>query len=293
MVRAYRALLLLYPAAFRAQYGGELSAVFACRVRESSNPFVLAYLILEAITDVFLTAAQAHWDILRQDVRFTGRNLRRSPGFFATATLVAALGVGATTAAYTITDHVLIRPLPFPEADRLVNLWEDMSPGDYKEMEPSPANYRDWKKMNRSFSGMAAYRSDSVSLVGVGDPMQVEGAAVTSDLFPLLGAEAAMGRLISPSDDRQGASGVVVLSYGMWQRRFGSDPGVLAKRILLDGKPYDVIGIMSKNFAYPYRTVEFWTAMRFASSDFEDRNDNYLNVIAKLRPGTTLAQAKV
>ena len=111
------------------------------------------------------------------------RSLQRSPGFAATSILVAALGVGATTAAYTIANHVLFRPLPFPEPDRLVKLWEDMSPGSYKEMEPSPANYRDWKQMSHSFASMAGSRGESGSMVAVGDPEQVEGASVTFDLF--------------------------------------------------------------------------------------------------------------
>lgn len=222
---AYRFLLLLYPAAFRAQYGGELCAIFARRLQDASNPMALAWLWMEAVIDVIVTAAQTHWDILRQDLRYTLRTFRRSPGFAATAIAVAAVGVGATTAAYTITDHVLIRPLPFPEADRIVDVWENMTPGNYSRMEPSPANYRDWKQMNRSFSVLAASTDFPYSMVGVGEPEQVEGAWVTSDVFPMLGARAFLGRLITPEDDRPGAAGVVVLSHGLWQERFGGDSG--------------------------------------------------------------------
>ena len=102
------------------------------------------------------------------DIRFACRQLLKSPGFAITAIAVAALGIGATTAAYTITDHAFLRRLPFPESERLVKLWEDMSPGNYHQMEPSPANYRDWKQMSKSFSGMAAMRALSVSMLGAG-----------------------------------------------------------------------------------------------------------------------------
>ena len=164
----YRLLLFLYPAGFRVQYSTELCSLFARRLREASNPLALLLLWFETLIDILLTAVQSHWDIFRQDVIYTQRALKRSPGFAITAIGVAALGVGATTAAYTITDHALLRPLPFPESDRLVKLWEDMPP--YRQLEPSPPNYRDWKQMSKSFTAMAAFRGLSVAMVGAGDP---------------------------------------------------------------------------------------------------------------------------
>jgi hypothetical protein len=164
----YRVLLHLYPAAFRAEYGEELCAVFAQRRRDASNVFGLIALWVEAILDTLVSAAQAHWDILRQDLRYAARTLLASPGFTLTAIVVAALGIGANTAAFSLTDHVLLRPLPFADADRLVKLWEDQSPGGYSEMEPSPANYRDWKRLSTAFETMAAYRGLAVNLVGQG-----------------------------------------------------------------------------------------------------------------------------
>lgn len=288
----YRALLLLYPAAFRAEYGEELSKLFAMRMIDASNPLSRFVLLFETILDVLLTAMQTHWDILQQDIRYTLRTLRLSPGFTITAILVAALGVGATTAAYTITDYVLVRPLPFPESDRLVRVSEDMSPGNYKDMEPSPANYRDWKRMNKCFSATAAWYPLSVGMVGVGEPEQIEGASVTSDLFPMLGAQPYIGRLLTSDDDRPGAPGAVILSYGLWQQRFGADSNVLGRKIPLAGEPYVVIGVMNKNFVYPNRNARLWRAARFVNSDFEDRNDNYLAVVAKLRPGVSIEQAR-
>lgn len=286
----YRLLLFLYPAGFRLQYSAELCSLFARRLREASNPFSLFLLWFETLIDILLTAVQSHWDIFRQDVVYTQRALKRSPGFAITAIGVAALGVGATTAAYTITDHALLRPLPFPESDRLVKLWEDMPP--YRQLEPSPPNYRDWKQMSKSFSAMAAFRALSVAMVGAGDPQQVEGAAVSADLFPMLGAQPLFGHIFNSIDDAAGAPGTVLLSYGLWKQKFASDPHILGRRLILDDEPYLVIGVMDKTFGYPRPNVQLWTPMRFSNSDFEDRNNYYLRVVAKLRPGISIEQAR-
>lgn len=289
-MRAYRLLLLLYPSGFRAQYQEELCALFALRLHEASNSFSRSLLWFETLIDILLTAAQTHWDILRQDILYAQRTLRRSPGFAITAIAVASLGVGAATAAYTITDYTLLRPLPFAEAGRLVKIWEDIPP--YRQLEPSPPNYRDWKQMSKSFTAMAALRGLSVNMVGTGAPQQMEGASVTADLFPMLGAHALLGRIFTANDDRASASGTVILSYGIWRQKFAGDPNVLGRRILLDGEPYVVIGVMDKTFGYPRPNVEIWTPMRFSNSDFADRNNYYLRVVGKLHPGVSIEQAR-
>ena len=124
----------------------------------------------------------------------------------------------------------MIRPLPFADPDRLVKLWEDQSPQGYSALEPSPANYRDWKRMSKSFESMAAYRSLEVNLAAdSGEPRHLIGASVNADLFPMLGAQAVLGRIFSPDDDRDGASGTLVLSYGLWKSQFGGDASVLGR----------------------------------------------------------------
>ena len=287
----YRALLLLYPSSFRGQYGQEMSAVFARRLKTVSNPLAWLLLWMETLLDVFVTAVQTHWDLLVQDVRYAFRAVRRAPGFAITVVLVAAIGVGATTAAYTLIDHVLIRPLPFPQPERLVKVWEDML-GSYDEMEPSPANYRDWKQMSTSFSAMGAWRGLSVSMVGAGRPEQVDGVAMTADAFSIVGAKTMLGRMITAQDDRPNATRTVILSYGFWQKSFGADPGVIGRRLLFDGDPYVVIGVMKPEFDFPFRKIQIWAPMRFVNRDFEDRNDNYLDVIARLRPGVSIDRAR-
>ncbi|HEY3936068.1 MAG TPA: ABC transporter permease [Bryobacteraceae bacterium] len=285
----YRVLLHLLPASFRGQYGAEMRAVFARRRRELSNPLAWAVLWLETLADLAITAVQAHWDILRQDLRHAVRTLRRSLGFALTAVAVTALGVGATTAAFSVTDHVLLRPLPFHEAGRLVKIWENIP--EYSEMDPSPANFRDWRRFNPVFESMAAYRWLAVNLSGSGQPVYIDGASVTAGLFPMLGVQPALGRFFSPEDDRSGANGTVLLSDRLWRTRFAADPLIVGRKIVLDGTPYVVIGVMRPDFYFPRRDVALWTPMRFGPDDFADRNNDYLQVLAKLPPDTSIEQA--
>ena len=290
MMRAYRALLHLYPASFRAEYGEEMCGILARRRRDTAGPAALAALWVGVLFETIFNAAAVHWDILRQDARYTARTLAQSPGFTLTAILVAALGIGANTAAFSVTDFVLIRPLPFAEPDRLVKIWERV-PG-YSRMELSPANYRDWKRMSSSFAAMGAFGSISVNMVGQGDPQRIEGSAVTANLLPLLRVRPLLGRLFTAAEDREGAAGTLLLSYGLWQAEFGGDAGVLGRRVILDDAPYVVIGVMPPDFHFPNRGARLWTAKRFQEQDFQDRNNNYLQVVARLRRGVTLAQAR-
>ena len=290
-MRFYDILLMFYPASFRAEYGDEMRAVWARRRRDAAGPMAGAALWIATICEALTNAAAVHRDILLQDLRYAARTLARSPGFTLTAILVLALGVGANTAAFSVTDFVLIRPLPFPDPDRLVSLWEKL-PG-YSQMELSPANYVDWKRMSRSFGGMGAYTSTAANLVGQGDPERIEGTAVTASLLPLLGVQPAMGRVFSAAEDREGAPGTLLLSYPLWQAVFGGDPGAIGRPVDLDNEVYVVIGVMPRDFHFPSREAEFWTPMRFREHDdnFRDRTNNDLNVVARLKPGVSLGQA--
>src|SRR5260370_18711319 len=238
----YEALIHFYPASFRGEYGGEMCKIFARRRREASGFLAATALWIETLFDVMFNALAVHWDILRQDLQYTWRTLARTPGFAFTAILVVALGVGANTAAFTVTDFVLLRPLPFHKPEQLVKLWET-TPG-YSRMELSPATYRDWKQISTSFDAMGAFVSISVNLVGQGNPERVEGTAVTADLFPLLGSKPAFGRLFTTADERDGAAGTVLLSPGLLQSAFGGEPGVIGRKVVLDHPAYSVTVIL-------------------------------------------------
>ena len=290
-MRLYNLLVHLYPAAFRNEYGEEMRAIFARRERQARGPLGALALWTSTLFEVVVNALAVHWDILRQDLRYTARALAGTPGFTLTAILVVALGVGANTAVFTVTDFVLIRPLPFSEPERLVKLYERL-PG-YSRMELSPVTFRDWKRMSHSFEAMGAYVSTSVNLVGQGDPERLEASSVSSEVFPLLGIQPLAGRLFNSTDDRIDSPGTVLLSYGLWKTVFGADLGVIGRKVVLDGAPLTVIGVMPRDFHFSDRSVELWTPLQVRDDDsFEDRNNNYFGVIAKLRRGVTIAQAR-
>ena len=287
-LRFYRALLRLYPAGFRAEYGPDMCTAFAARTREYAGPLPAVVAGFSAIGDVVPNAAAAHWDILRQDLRYAARSLGRAPGFAITAVLVVALGIGANTAAFSLADFVLVRPLPFPEPDRLVKLWQ-RTPG-YGRLELSPANYRDWKSTLTSVDGFGAYTGGAVNLVGSGEPHRLETSRVTPELFQLLGVPALVGRTIAPEDSTNDR--IIVLSHPLWQTHFAGDSRVVGSVVSLDGEPYTVVGVMPPSFRFPYRSVEAWTPLVFREQHYANRNDNYIDGVARLRDGVSIERLR-
>lgn len=286
----YSALLRLFPKSFRLEYGEEMQRIFDERRRQASSGLDVARLWFETVADVISNAVLVHWDILRQDMRFTLRALGRAPGFTLTAIVVAATGVGATTAAFSVTDRALIRPLPFADPDRLVKIFQS-EPG-YSRFEPSPAHYRDWKRMNRSFEDIGAYASVSMNLVSDGEALRVLGTSVTANLFPILEVSPLHGRRFGVDEDVEGASGTVLLSHGLWQNSFGGREDVVGRTVRLDEEAYTVVGVMPPHFTFPDRSARFWVPMRFKSTDFEDRTNHYLHLVARLRKESSLQAAR-
>jgi putative ABC transport system permease protein len=291
-MRFYRWLLHLYPASFRREYGAEMCHAFAERRREAAGLAGLAGLWLDTVPEVIGNAAAVHWDILVQDLRYTRRSLARARGFAFTAVVVTALGVGATAAAFSVTDFVLVRPLPFANPDRLVDVWCSL-PG-YAELQFSPANFDDWKRINRSFSNMAAYTGFAANMVTPQAPRRVQGTWVTYNLLHTLGVAPAYGRDFTAADDRAGAPGTVMISYAFWQSEFGGDRRILGRSLRLDGASYQVIGVMPADFQFPTRDIQVWAPFRFdkASGDYQDRTNIWLNAVARLRPEVSLDQAR-
>jgi putative ABC transport system permease protein len=296
-MRFYRLLLHLYPASFRNEYGGEMAAVFGERLRDAGGSMARAAVMAGAIPDVLLNALAVHGDILRQDLRYSVRALRRSRGFAFTAVAVIALGVGANTAAFSVTDFVLLRPLPFPAPERLVTVWERTE--GYARLELSPATYRDWKQAATVFDRVGAYTTTSANMLGSGEPVRLEGAQVTGDLFPTLGVGAAIGRTYDAADDFRvlpngpdGADPVVVLSDSVWHGLLGGDSAVLGTTIRLNDRAYTVIGVMPPSFAFPTRRTQFWVPYAVSPDNYADRGNNYLYGVARLKPGVSLGAAR-
>jgi len=288
-MRFYRALLRLYPRSFRQEYGVEMESIFRARRRESTGLAVGA-LWVEALADTLNNGLRVHWDHLMQDVRYSLRSLLHARGFAFTAIVVAALGTGATTTTFSVADHVLVRPLPFPESDRLVMVWQDQRARGYSRIELSIGNYLDLKDRNKSLAGLAAYTSNPVNLVGHGAPERLDASFVTPDLFGVLGVHAAHGRALIAADGEPGASGVALLSDALWRGMFGSDPGVLGRTIVLDGLPHVVVGVMPGGFEFPTRETDVWLAFRLAPD--EDRANMFLRAVGRLAPGVTIEQAR-
>jgi predicted permease len=291
--KLYSALLHVYPASFRAEYGQQMCAIFDQRRRRTAS-ILIPWLWIETFFETLVNALGVHLDILGQDLRYAARSFRRAPGFTVTAIVVAALGIGATTAAFTMVDHVLLRPLGFADPDRIVKLYEDHSVSmgrNGQRTDAAPAQYRDWKNMSTSFERMGAYRTLTMNLVDEGEPQRVDGASVTADIFPILGVTPALGRYFTEDDDRDTASGTVVLSDSLWQNAFGGDRAILGRKLVLDDQSYTVIGVMPKNFYFPSRDARMWTAARFSPGNYEDRTDTYIFGIAKLRSGISFEQA--
>lgn len=286
-----RLLLRLYPASFRNEYGEEIRRVFERRLRDANGSIGIAGVYAGEIAGTLANAARVHLDILQQDLRHARRSLGRARGFAAAAIAVTALGVGATTAVFSVADHVLFRPLPYADPARLVKIWES-TPG-YGRIETSPANARDWQRMSSSFSAMGAFtEGQSSNLVGAGQPQKLNGSDVTAQTLNILGVKPALGRLFSASDDRDDAASAIVISDGLWRNTFGADPAIIGRKVTIDNDPTVVIGVMPPTFQFPSRTTDIWRLLRLAPDIYNDRGNQFLRVIARLKPGVTLKQAQ-
>jgi len=229
---------------------------------------------------------------LWQDLRYGLRMLAKNPGFAAVAVIALALGIGANSAIFSVVNTVLLRPLPYKNPERLVMVWEENSKQGFPRDTPSPANFIDWRDQNHVFESMAAIVEASFNLTGAGDPERIDGHGVSAGLFSLLGVEPQLGRAFRSEEDKPGGSHVVIISYGLWQRRFGSDPGIIGNPINLNGKSFIVVGVMPRTFQFPTRKDQLWVPLAFDAKEAGQRGSHYLEVIARIKPGVTLQQAQ-
>src|SRR5580698_3352377 len=232
---------------------------------------------------------------LLADLRYGLRLLRQAPGFTAIAICALALGIGANTAIFSTLDAVVLRALPYLDPDRVVMVFEDSSHIGFPNNTPAPANYFDWKAQNHVFTDMAAvrYRGANITSItpGDGNPEQLRGQAVTPNFFSVLGVNPLLGRTFSEEEDRTGAQ-VVVISYGLWQRRYQGDPSLLNKPIMLDGTRYSVIGVMPRDFVFRDQERDFWIPIHFTPAEQAARSSHFLNVVARLKPDATVERAR-
>jgi hypothetical protein len=181
------------------------------------------------------------------DLRYALRTLAKAPGFTAVVILTLALGIGACTAIFSVVDSVLLRPMPFPESDRLVSIWETDLP-DYPEFSVSPGNFCSWQEQAKNFESIASSQESSYTLTGTGEPARLTALRVSANYLPTLRLQPLLGRNFRPEEDAPGAGTVALLGYGFWQRKFGGRSDALGQTLQLDGRPFVVVGVMPKSF---------------------------------------------
>ena len=318
--RAYALLLKAYPPAFRADVGEEMAAAFADRYQDEAARSRRALAVLWArtlwdtarnaipermaqrMTDPTPTAAIAGnggtMDTLAQDVRYALRALAQQRAFAIVAVVTLALGVGANAAIFSVVNAMLLRPLPYPAAERVVMVWTTTGNGQAAAAWPE---YLDWRAQSRSFEEMAVARHQSVTLVGGAEPERVTGAFVSSTLFDVVGARPELGRTFRPEEtDPTTAQPVAVISHGLWTRRFGADPAILGRTLIFNGQPRAVIGVIGPEFEPGRAPFDGWfmgTEVWLPVADFPNANglargQTELGVVARLRPGVTPAAAQ-
>jgi putative ABC transport system permease protein len=237
---------------------------------------------------------------LTSDLTYAFRMLLKHPGVTAIAVITLALGIGANTAIFSVVNAVLLNPLPYKQPERLVSLWENV-PG-HGRWRAAPANFFDWKKQNTVFEDVAAFGQSSMTLTGVGEPEQLTGTRVSSGYFAVVGVEPFIGRSFASEEHEVGKGQVVILGHALWQRRFGGDASVINRNITLDGSTYTVVGVMppgiypvspttSGRLNFDEQQQNFWLPMSFTASWAAARSAHVLGVVARLKPGVTIAQA--
>jgi predicted permease len=234
-------------------------------------------------------------ELLLSDMRYGIRTLVRTPGFSVLAIVVMGLGIGANVALFTVVRSVLLKPLPFKDQDRLVRLYEANAKGAYQDSVLAGGTFASWQAQAHSFDGMAIKKRVGYNLSGSAGqlPELADAEQASWNIFPLLGVNAAVGRFFLPSDDRPQANATVILSWGLWKRRYGGDPGLIGKIILLDARPFTVIGILPAWFNYPDSKVQLWTPIYHEQSPalMSMHVAHNLDAIARLKPGVTIDQA--
>jgi predicted permease len=229
---------------------------------------------------------------LRQDLRYGARMLLKNSGFTLIAVITLALGIGANTIIFSVVNGVLLRPLPYHDPDRLMAIRETRLP-ETEDSQVSPGNYLDWRKQNTVFASLEAVTVNDFNLVGVDDPERIRGMLATHGFLSMLGMRPQIGRDFLPEEDRLGHNRVAILSYGLWQRRFGGDPNILGRAITLDDQVYTVIGALPPNSGLRFRDTDVWTPLAITAEQAQQHDSRFLFVCGRLKPGVTPQDARL
>jgi len=302
--KLFRAMLYSYPAEFRHEYGTEMEQLFADRLRSEPRSRVW----LEALTDLALTAPKEHLHVLMADIKYGARTLAAVPAFTAIALLVIALGIGATASIFSVVNAVLLRSLPYRHPEKLVYIWSPNHnfKGVPEELGPNVPDYYDWQHLSHGISAMTMLRKTTVNLILDGSPNRVSAAFVTGSFFRTLEALPEIGRILDADDDRTGHEYVAAISDALWRSEFGHAPDVLGKQIQLNRHIYTVVGVMPKDFGYPFdadipythsefKRTDIWLPAAYTAKQRTDRTDDFESAdaaIGRLRDGVSMAAAQ-
>ena len=226
------------------------------------------------------------------DLNYAVRQLLKNPGFTTVAILTLALGIGANTAIFSFVNAILIRPLPYPEADRLVMVFENNTENGWSKNRLGAPVLGEWRKLSTSFEGLAGYRTDIASLSGRGNPESISLAEVSANTFGLLRIKPFIGRDFLPEEETYGRQKVAILSYEFWKSRFGGDRAILGQSLQLDSEPYTVVGVMPPRLSMPASNTKAWTPLAFSPERLAQRHNHTYMSFARLKPGVTLGQAR-
>jgi putative ABC transport system permease protein len=287
-------LLRLYPREFRDDYGAEMARLYRDRAREES----LLTLWLALVIDVFRTAPMEHLTVLMQDIRHAFRLFVRTPVVTATALITIALGVGGSTAVFSVVYAVMLRPLPYPAPDRLVEFFEDNPRANRPMFRVSTLNYLSWAERATSTEALAAFAGADVTLTDQGEPERLPGSAITASMFGVLGLPPLAGRGFRAEDERPGAPRVAVIAEALWRRRFGGDAAIVGQSITLNGERHQVVGVVPRAFREVGRSQmasaggpQIFVPLTIDAAR-ESRGNHVVRVVGRLRPGVSLDRAR-
>ena len=297
--RIFRVLLRVLPFDFQTNYGQEMEGVFheqEREIKERGGPMDFLKLWGETIVGIFRTAPSEHWEILRQDLAYGLRMMRKNAGFTVIAVLTLGLGIGANTAIFSVVHAVLMRPLPYPEGDRLVFIRQQAQREDIEDIAFSVHEIEDYRGQNQTLSGLVEYHTMSFILYGHGDPDRIRAAVVSANYFDLFKVQPLLGRAFLPEDDKLGAPAVLMLSYEYWKNKFGADPGIVGRTFELNDRVHTVVGVLPPVPQYPAESDVYMptSACPFRSGKqmIENRDARMMKAFGRLKPGVTLAQAR-
>jgi len=302
MIRFYRLLLRLTAPALARRHGDEIAltaARLAADAREAGTAAWLRYWAME-----LRSLASTVWQNrqprkasrmlpnLWSDVRYSLRLLVRTPGVTLIALVTLALGIGANTAIFSVIDGVLLKPLPYPEADRLYLVQHTQRVDTAQTSSVSPGSFYDLQREVRAMQPMAGFSGAAETMTGRGDPERLTGVRSVGSILAVAGVQPQLGRIFTEDDDRIGAPRTIVISDGLWRRAFGADPGVVGQTIRLGGQPQTIVGVMPRGFTFPDTEVDFWGPAQLPANIRASRTEYFLLIVGRLQPGVTPAQAQ-